>query len=492
MLDLLVIGTTHPPDSLRQRLEQELAAFVPLAAACGLPLPQLTERQRGPWFFLAVQGPAPPGRHSTTRGRGGVQRPAGPGVAGPAGFGGLPGLGGAPWWPGLAGVGLPGGRPVGRGAGVPSGAPRGVPGKTDASRPDAAGAQKAGPSIPPTGRSGSRAAGAGLDAGGTGAGLPGAGPAALWDGTPGRGPQDAPAGRKARPATGAAGSPGRPEVDPAATAAGPGREAAGTPAGPGGPPGTAPADPPDETAPLRRDWAARVVRAVVGYIHDEHRWHLMQRMLARRYAHLAPGERQQVLAYARRHLAAAPARDAQLRQLLSQRTAAYLEAAELLLVDGFLRFRCREYVEALEVAVDRAVDAYLLDREYRDFVGLLRQFVDLQVPRLDVVHVVVEPSGRFAMTDEAGQPVPLPPGEGGAAGPGAGVAADPGDALLSALVTVGAHRFVVHLRRRAQGLPPDTREMLEQVFGDRVQLCPGCARCRPRARRREAPAPRAP
>ncbi|WP_207635422.1 putative sporulation protein YtxC [Thermaerobacter subterraneus] len=238
-----------------------------------------------------------------------------------------------------------------------------------------------------------------------------------------------------------------------------------------------------------RDWRARVVRAIVAFIHDEHRWHLMQRLVARRYAHLAPDERHQALAYARRHLATAPARDGQLRYQLSRQVAAYVEGAGLLLVDGFLRFRCRDYVEALELAVDRAVDEYLLDREYRDFVRLLRQFVDLQVPRLDVVHVVVEPSGAFTMTDEQGRAVSLPPGEAWVAGPGEGVAPDPGDALVSALVTVAARRFVVHLRRRNQGLGGDTRDMLEQVFGNRVEVCTGCTRCRPRQRRPAAPAP---
>ncbi len=105
MSDLLVIGTAQPPDSLRQRLEQEVAAFTPLAAACGLEPPQLSEYQCGNWFFLAVQGPALPGRRRNGPLRGGSRTPAGP-AAVPGG--GPGGTGGAWEEPGRAGSARPG------------------------------------------------------------------------------------------------------------------------------------------------------------------------------------------------------------------------------------------------------------------------------------------------------------------------------------------------------------------------------------------------
>ncbi|HEY8488658.1 MAG TPA: putative sporulation protein YtxC [Thermaerobacter sp.] len=457
MSDLLVIGTAQPPDSLRQRLEQEVAAFTPLATACGLQPPQISEHQRGTWYFLAIQRPLPPGRG---QGRGGRGRSSG--RVTPAGLG---------WTP----DGLVAG---GAGSGGSGPAPAG-------------GAGTGGPAIPAggAGNPALRYDFSGLLLGGTGW-LPGAAlsPARHPGGRPSAGRKGPAGSSRTRPGTGSGSrAPGREAWAGGGEPDGAAGEDAGAP-GAGSSGGTAAASA-DEAAPLLRDWDARVVRALVAYIHDEHRWHLMQRLVTRRYAHLTPEERAQALAYARRHLAATPARDGELRHRLGRQVAAYLEGAGLLLIDGFLRFRCRDYVEALEVAVDRAVDEYLLDREYRDFVGLLRQFVDLQVPRLEVVHVVVEPSGAFTLSDEEGRPVSLPPGEGWAPAPGDGVAPDAGDALLSALVTVAARRFVVHLRRRGQGLAGETRDMLEQVFGHRIEVCGGCARCRSRQRRPAVPAP---
>lgn len=480
MMDPLVIGIAQRPDPLRERLERELADYAPLAAALGLSPPQVVEHRREGWCFLAVHGPVPPQRQREPRERDPV-----PGLVG----GGIPSAA-APslstgrhpaWWSVLAGLAGEMGSFRAEGGLAPPQSP-GAPRQAQAGRP-----APTGPAAPArTGPTAAAAPADGSDA------SPATAPA---DGRGDAAPPTAPAdGRGGPRPPRAARDPGRSQGvgdDAAAPAASPGGASRGTRGRARSPGAAAAADiaTGDAMAPLQRDWEARVVRAVVAYVHEDHRWLLVQRFLKRRYAHLAPDERLEVVDAVRRRMAAAAARDARLRHLLTRRVAEYVQGARLLLIDGFLRFRCREYVEALELAADRAVDEYLLDREYREFVQLLRQFVDLQVPRLSVVHVLVEPSGSFILTDEAGRPLAAPTGEGPVPNAGPGVAADAGDALLSALVMVGARRFVVHVRRRARGLSRETRELLDQVFGDRVELCPGCARCRSRARRPAAPAP---
>ena len=48
----------------------------------------------------------------------------------------------------------------------------------------------------------------------------------------------------------------------------------------------------------------------------------------------------------------------------------------------------KDYIEQLEESVDKAIDEYLMDKEYREFIKLLRHFVDLQEPKRDVVNIV--------------------------------------------------------------------------------------------------------
>ncbi|HEY8416034.1 MAG TPA: hypothetical protein VIK99_09725, partial [Thermaerobacter sp.] len=81
---------------------------------------------------------------------------------------------------------------------------------------------------------------------------------------------------------------------------------------------------PEEGAP-RPGLRDRLARVLAAYIHEEHRLCLMQRLLARRYTHLAPDERQAVLGYARARLESQPGRERERRRMVGDRLAAYLQ-----------------------------------------------------------------------------------------------------------------------------------------------------------------------
>ncbi|PZN06906.1 MAG: hypothetical protein DIU76_05875 [Bacillota bacterium] len=99
----LGIGDAQRAESLRERLERELADYAPLAAALGLSPPQVVEHRREGWCFLAVHGPVPPQRQREPRERDPVPGLVGGGIPSAA----APSLstGGHPaWGSGLAGL----------------------------------------------------------------------------------------------------------------------------------------------------------------------------------------------------------------------------------------------------------------------------------------------------------------------------------------------------------------------------------------------------
>lgn len=53
----------------------------------------------------------------------------------------------------------------------------------------------------------------------------------------------------------------------------------------------------------------------------------------------------------------------------------------------------------LEDSVDIAIDEYLMDKEYNEFIKLLRHFVDLQEPKRDLVNVVFS-NHKIILMDE--------------------------------------------------------------------------------------------
>ncbi len=155
----------------------------------------------------------------------------------------------------------------------------------------------------------------------------------------------------------------------------------------------------------------------------------------------------------------------------------YLKINQEIVLEGFVRFRLKEYMRELEDAIDRAVDEYLLEREYGEFIRLLRYFVETQQPRRDEVHVMITHSGEFWLADKNGKPIrdeqmddlviEMIEGD-----------IEYEDVLMSSLITIAPRQVVVHQPDKAETALRHL-ETIKNVFGTRVRICKGCEICAP-------------
>ena len=71
-----------------------------------------------------------------------------------------------------------------------------------------------------------------------------------------------------------------------------------------------------------------------------------------------------------------------------------LESKDIL--EGFVRFRLREYYSVLETVVDDAAQEYLIEREYEEFIGLLKYFLSISESKIPLLHIETTDKGyRF-------------------------------------------------------------------------------------------------
>lgn len=225
-----------------------------------------------------------------------------------------------------------------------------------------------------------------------------------------------------------------------------------------------------------------IARALADLILGEVTLQALPKILHHNYAQFGEEDRDDILARAR-HLLDNPDSDGRglVRQINRRnqilfRLLEYLDLHDELVVEGFLRFRLKDYFRELAETIDRAVEAFMADREYREFVRLLRYFVELQEPRLPEVHVVVRPDGLYRLLDEHGRVVENDYLE----GPMVKMVQqeiNSDDLLLSALITLSPRRVVLHA-----GPSPRVCETIRSVFGERVEVCSGCKHCRAAAR----------
>lgn len=212
------------------------------------------------------------------------------------------------------------------------------------------------------------------------------------------------------------------------------------------------------------------------------RWEgvFLRRLIRSHYGYFDPGDQEQIYAYAARALhpqgEGVPSVSERIRRKgrILARLSEFLDKNTELVVDGFVTFRMKDYVEEMEEAVDLAVEEFLMEKEQEEFVRLLRTFVDAQEPRLPLVNLLFAPGGGFRLLNASGQAVTTPQLESLGLDPGR-----PGDEeedLISALLALLPEVVAVH--RRPQDPPASLLETLRGVFGERLVVCDGCRFCK--------------
>lgn len=151
----------------------------------------------------------------------------------------------------------------------------------------------------------------------------------------------------------------------------------------------------------------------------------------------------------------------------------YLESDSLLYLEGFLRFRLKEYFQEMEESIEKAIDNFLVEREYLEFIKLLRYFVEIQEPRIDEVHVLIKDQDSFYLLDEEKQPIEEKQLQNVLAElHNENTEVDYDDLLLSALITISPRRIVIHALAKIEIM-----DTIISVFRERVVICEGCELC---------------
>lgn len=163
------------------------------------------------------------------------------------------------------------------------------------------------------------------------------------------------------------------------------------------------------------------------------------------------------------------------REKVMEKIQKYLDLHQDFVLEGFINFRLKEYQDELEQTVNSAVDEFMLEKEYLEFIRLLKYFVDIQEPRVDKVKIIFSKQEAFKLLDGEDKALKHDCLE--------GLMADlieneinHDDLLISALITLAPREVELHLE---EGMGTgDTVKTIQNVFGKRVSKCPGCKLCR--------------
>ncbi|MBE7025486.1 MAG: hypothetical protein E7408_05470 [Ruminococcaceae bacterium] len=189
------------------------------------------------------------------------------------------------------------------------------------------------------------------------------------------------------------------------------------------------------------------------------------------HPYFLPGERQHILHKA--SLAMQKQSPANRTRYVENRLYTFLADSEMLSLEGFLNFRLKDYKELLKKTAKTAVELYLAEREYEEFITLLKYFVSTQVTEEPVLHVVAETGGRFSLYGKNGENVQSLCDAVAEWSDTTGMTEE--DVLLSTLITAAPREITFHRIENVGNV--QLLETVMKVFPGRVHMCERCPLC---------------
>ncbi len=143
-------------------------------------------------------------------------------------------------------------------------------------------------------------------------------------------------------------------------------------------------------------------------------------------------------------------------------------------VMGFLKFRLKSYFEELNDVIDRAIEEYMMEKEYKEFIKLLKYFVNIQEPKIDVLNIIVDKDGRYHLHDENLKAINDDYIR--------ALAKDfvdndlsYDDLLISALITIAPKKIVIHYASNIKN--KEIIETIKNIFDKSLYMCNNCRIC---------------
>lgn len=192
---------------------------------------------------------------------------------------------------------------------------------------------------------------------------------------------------------------------------------------------------------------------------------LLRELVKKRYYYFTEAEQKEIFLIAKSYQKKDP-----WRERLEKGLNGLLEQNTVIHLDGFVRFRMEEYRRELEHTVDKAAEDYLIDREYKEFIGMLTCLAEIQPCLIEQVHVKKAESGEYRIFDDRYRLVV--PEETNA--PFGTLTRE--DKLLSRLITLSPKRIIIHRKQEIE--KKELINTLLNVFGEKVRFCEDCPFCR--------------
>ena len=137
-------------------------------------------------------------------------------------------------------------------------------------------------------------------------------------------------------------------------------------------------------------------------------------------------------------------------------------------IDGFVNFRINDYKIFVSNILDQEVHNFVVQKEYIEYVDLLREYIAYHTPQNNVVHLFYGLNDKFLL-DEFGKLITTTSSKKYLSD----ISFSTSDFLLNSILALMPEKLIVHQHCNEDNFI----SFLKSVFQDRCEICLGCAAC---------------
>ena len=140
---------------------------------------------------------------------------------------------------------------------------------------------------------------------------------------------------------------------------------------------------------------------------------------------------------------------------------------------GFTDFRLKDYFNILDEIVTQAVNSYVIEKEYLEFIALLKLYINSQNSNCNIVHIVYSNSNTILL-DENKQIIDISEDSLNTKYL-SDISFSSNDYTLNSLLTLLPKKIYIHL---IDNYIDEFINTLQAIFENRVHICTDCNICR--------------
>lgn len=151
----------------------------------------------------------------------------------------------------------------------------------------------------------------------------------------------------------------------------------------------------------------------------------------------------------------------------------YISKNKSIVLEGFINFRLQKYLSILDDFINESVNSYIIEKEYLEFISLLKLYVNSQQSNIDIVHLVYN-SFDSILLDEQKNIIDTSDNLFNARFL-SDISFSSHDYALNTLLTLVPKKIYIHL---IDNCIDNFINTLQLVFENRIQLCLDCDICK--------------